>query len=255
MPEKGRFCPKCGKEYHPAVPVILPVKTTESEPVRPSTPKLRPAAQTTKRPRQERPPVKKKNNRNLVIAVIILVALVLIVASVLVFVFLRKDPEASAADHTPGVSQSAERETRPAPAGTTQTPEMTEPAAEPTTEPTEIATEPETALETEAPTQPSYDLSDPYSFTGDYYCPDSDVRYYTEADVAWMEHDREYLQMAINEIYARHGYSFQTPEIREYFESKSWYTPVYAPGAFDGSVLSTCENANIALFEKLKAPK
>ena len=28
-----------------------------------------------------------------------------------------------------------------------------------------------------------------------------------------------------NTIYAAHGYIFKTPKYREYFESKSWYTP------------------------------
>ena len=31
--------------------------------------------------------------------------------------------------------------------------------------------------------------------------------------------------MAINELYARHGRVFATPEIAAYFQSKSWYQP------------------------------
>ena len=35
------------------------------------------------------------------------------------------------------------------------------------------------------------------------------------------------LKIMKNEIYARHGYIFKTPELRSYFESQSWYKPLY----------------------------
>lgn len=37
---------------------------------------------------------------------------------------------------------------------------------------------------------------------------------------------RTFSQMVVNEIYARNGYIFSTPEIQQYFESQPWYNPV-----------------------------
>lgn len=53
-----------------------------------------------------------------------------------------------------------------------------------------------------------------------------------------------FAQDAVNEIFARHGYVFRTPSIRDYYESQSWYRK--DPG-YDGS-LSAVEQSNIALF-------
>ncbi len=43
----------------------------------------------------------------------------------------------------------------------------------------------------------------------------------TESDVYGVDADT--VQSVINDIYAHHGYIFQTPSIREYYESQSWY--------------------------------
>ena len=55
------------------------------------------------------------------------------------------------------------------------------------------------------------------------------------------------LHYAKNEIYARHGRIFDSAELREYFESKSWYDGRYTADEFDemsGSVLNATEKAN-----------
>lgn len=49
-------------------------------------------------------------------------------------------------------------------------------------------------------------------------------------------------QYGVNEIYAKHGYTFQTPEIMELFSQKSWYTP---DGSFQESLFSEIEKYNI----------
>ena len=55
--------------------------------------------------------------------------------------------------------------------------------------------------------------------------PEGSTRLLTYGDVAgkpaWE------LKIMKNEIYARHGYIFKTPELRSYFESQSWYKPMY----------------------------
>lgn len=56
----------------------------------------------------------------------------------------------------------------------------------------------------------------------DYVLP-SDQRLLTHADVEGMT--RQEIQLAINEIYARHGRYFSDSEYGVYFHSKSWYNP------------------------------
>ncbi|MCD8336597.1 MAG: YARHG domain-containing protein [Lachnospiraceae bacterium] len=84
------------------------------------------------------------------------------------------------------------------------------------------------------------------SLTDEYILPTSSTAYLTASDLTGMTADE--LQMAINEIYARHGRKFSTASIQEYFNSKSWYTGTVSPEAFDTSVLNSYENANISLL-------
>lgn len=52
-------------------------------------------------------------------------------------------------------------------------------------------------------------------------------------------------QMAINEIYARHGRKFVIPEVQDYFNEKSWYLGTVAADSFDVNVFSSIEEKNI----------
>ena len=54
-------------------------------------------------------------------------------------------------------------------------------------------------------------------------------------------------QDAINEIYARNGYVFKTQSIKQYYESKLWYS---ADSNFELENLNTYEKYNIALLEE-----
>ena len=61
--------------------------------------------------------------------------------------------------------------------------------------------------------------------------------------------------MAINEIYARHGRKFDTPEIRAYFENQKWYKGTIDPGDFDGNeaaYFNKYELANRELMAKIR---
>ena len=72
----------------------------------------------------------------------------------------------------------------------------------------------------------------------DYLLPDSATRALTDADLenlSWRE-----LCLARNEIFARHGRRFQTPEIAAYFESKDWYD-----GRYTEVTLSALETNNV----------
>ena len=61
-----------------------------------------------------------------------------------------------------------------------------------------------------------------YSYKDNYFIiPDSSDRYLTEYDLSGLTKDQ--LEIARNEIYARHGYAFEKKRWRNYFGSKSWY--------------------------------
>lgn len=79
----------------------------------------------------------------------------------------------------------------------------------------------------------------------------TDERYYTAKDFSGASAD--ILKLAKNEIYARHGRMFQDRELYEYFLSRMWYEPLYAPEEFDESCLNEYERANIDLLVSLGA--
>lgn len=55
------------------------------------------------------------------------------------------------------------------------------------------------------------------------------------------------LKIMRNEIYARHGYIFQTEDMRNYFNSQSWYTPVTR-----NVKLSKIEEYNVQLIKEFE---
>lgn len=85
------------------------------------------------------------------------------------------------------------------------------------------------------------------SFTdGEYILADSSSRYLEAWELQNMSADE--LQMAINEIYARHHRKFVMTSIQEYFDSKSWYSGTVEAADFDVSVMNQYESANIMLM-------
>lgn len=77
---------------------------------------------------------------------------------------------------------------------------------------------------------------------GGYILPDSATRRLTQADVAGLTWEQ--CCLARNEIYARHGRIFQTPQIAAYFEAQSWYHGTVPGASFDNNTLSPIEHAN-----------
>ena len=77
---------------------------------------------------------------------------------------------------------------------------------------------------------------------GGYILPDSATRRLTQADVAGLTWEQ--CCLARNEIYARHGRIFQTPQIAAYFEAQSWYHGTVPGASFDNNMLSPIEHAN-----------
>ncbi|WP_251388327.1 YARHG domain-containing protein [Mediterraneibacter agrestimuris] len=76
----------------------------------------------------------------------------------------------------------------------------------------------------------------------DYILPQSDARLLTSSDISGL--DIRELNYAKNEIYARHGRLFQSPELQNYFNSKSWYHGTVSPESFSNSLLSSIEQKN-----------
>lgn len=76
--------------------------------------------------------------------------------------------------------------------------------------------------------------------------PDSSDRVLSDSDIAGLS--SEQIQTAINEIYARHGYAFKTPEIRTYFEQYSWYSAQNTDMDSVSAQFNSNETANVKLL-------
>lgn len=86
---------------------------------------------------------------------------------------------------------------------------------------------------------------------GDYIFPNSSTEYLTDADVSGLS--AQDLKIARNEIIARHGRIFDSPDLKAHFESKSWYHGTISPADFDANInsyLSKLEFANIDMIKK-----
>ena len=84
------------------------------------------------------------------------------------------------------------------------------------------------------------------STSPDYIFPNSSTKKLTEKQILAV--DRSLWAYGRNEIYARHGYSFQTEAYRKYFRSKSWYKE----GGFSTSDLNSIEWYNMELIKKME---
>lgn len=100
--------------------------------------------------------------------------------------------------------------------------------------------------ETPAPTKAPEEDSGEENDTGDYFFPESDSRYLTDEEVS--KYSSGDLELAKNEIYARHGRIFVTQRIADYFNSKSWYKGTVSPEDFDSrqdEIFNDYESANV----------
>lgn len=92
--------------------------------------------------------------------------------------------------------------------------------------------------------------------TGEYFFPDSSSRYLTDEEISAYSSDQ--LELAKNEIYARHGRQFVTQYIADYFNSKSWYQGTIDPDTFDAqqdSIFNEYEIENIYRIEQWEYQK
>lgn len=73
--------------------------------------------------------------------------------------------------------------------------------------------------------------------------PDSDRRHLMPEELARLS--RWQLDIARNEIFARHGRIFDRPDLRTYFSQFSWYRPQYREVS-----LNSTEAANVRLIQE-----
>lgn len=85
-----------------------------------------------------------------------------------------------------------------------------------------------------------------------YVLSDSDTHRYTRSELSSLSSWE--LRIARNEIYARHGYIFESDDLREHFENCGWYSPNprFSPGEFDDSLLNDIERANVDLISSME---
>lgn len=99
-----------------------------------------------------------------------------------------------------------------------------------------------------------YDESEGGIHSYDYVLQQSSRKYLTESDVQGMSIQQ--LNYAKNEIYARHGRRFDSPELQNFFNGKSWYIGKYAPADFDknysDSLLSDVEKNNAQFLKEME---
>lgn len=82
----------------------------------------------------------------------------------------------------------------------------------------------------------------------DYILPESSSRYISSEELSSLSAEK--LNLARNEIFARHGRKFQDSSLQAYFNSKSWYTPSIEPEDFDyDTMLNQYEKANIRTIQ------
>lgn len=84
---------------------------------------------------------------------------------------------------------------------------------------------------------------------GRYLLPESHLREMTQADINNLSNDE--INLARNEIFARHGYVFDTSSIQQYFEAQSWYK---ISREYDGE-LTSIETANVNFLKEVEEQK
>ena len=91
------------------------------------------------------------------------------------------------------------------------------------------------------------------SLSDDYIFPTSNSEYLTRKDLNGVSAQK--LNYGKNEIFARHGRRFNSAELQNYFDSRSWYEGTISPNAFNTNVLNDYELKNMELITKVENEK
>ena len=82
----------------------------------------------------------------------------------------------------------------------------------------------------------------------EYFFADSNSRYLTKDELSGMTLQEVYYAKC--EIYARRGRTFDTQELSDFFNAKSWYSASVPKGQFSTSVFNSFEKKNILLLDE-----
>ncbi len=87
-----------------------------------------------------------------------------------------------------------------------------------------------------------------------YILENSDVQFLGWNDVAGLSSDE--INMACQEIYARHGYRFEKKQVLSYFQAKDWYDATVSPSDFQAAkVFGEAEKYNVKYLNSLVTVK
>ena len=81
------------------------------------------------------------------------------------------------------------------------------------------------------------------------YILSSDQREYTIEDLK--DYPEDIIYLALNEIYARHGYIFKNEDLQNYFMGQVWYTPSVEGEKFSDEVFNDYEKENLKVLLKI----
>lgn len=108
-------------------------------------------------------------------------------------------------------------------------------------------TEPETTQEPTQPQTRAVSSSNNSATNNSYLFANSNSAYLSKSDVSSLS--QQNLNIALNEIYARHGRIFKDSTLSTYFNSQKWYTPLYTSEEFSQNVtFNKYEQANLQLM-------
>lgn len=143
------------------------------------------------------------NGNTVTVLLIIIIALIVLIASGAIgfMIYVNSDDQRASKDSVSDISSNEQL--------ITQNPATVPPVTVP---PATAA--PEVGIPQVAPPQRGSAQSN------DYYYP-SNSRYITEAELDRMSPSE--IRLVLNEMYARHGYIFNSQDYQNYFSSKSWY--------------------------------
>jgi YARHG domain-containing protein len=163
-----------------------------------------------------------------------------------------------AAHRLPAPIQEIQESPTPAPEQPRKTQELlsaSQPSPSSTNAPNPLATSSATSSVRSFVTETGSNLSSVSAWPGEAFPETRNRRLKAEDITAW---DAEKLRYAINEMYARGGYDFRTPEIKQIFMRLSWYRERLVNGRTQDEAyahLSALERTNLELLQAARRGK
>lgn len=236
------FCANCGTENYPMSEEATVLFSDNQQTVIDSytdsqTVITNPVQWNTPQP-QPQPPEKKANTGLIVAIVVMAVIIIAGIAAIIGYsaghnddTAVTKQPETTTESATQSVEAVVQQET------------------------TTAAPETEAARTTAAPTVnqqtvPTFTYNDNNTQSSQFLF-DSANQYITKSYLSTCTRDE--ITIILNEMYARHGYIFKDAELREYFNSQSWYVGYTTSMEEAASYFNKIETANLnTIYEYMK---